>query len=817
MTDANQSHVRRAWPAAFLLFAILPLLAFPEIIIGRQTLWRSDISVIHYPYHIMVAQEWLAGRVPLWNPYQHIGIPLLAEGQVGPLYPLGLIFLSPLAPSLELSLFVVLHFALAAAFTCALARCLGLGWWSATLAGLAFGMGGFLMAQVANLNIMTGAAWLPLILCIAILAVRRRSVLLALLAGVPLALQAFTAQPQVVLYTLTILVAYAVYRLVADIWSRRQPAATPLTSHSQSGGSVWGGLLLIVLAIVSGLLMSAPQLLPSYELQQHSVRSQELGFGFLTKNSLPPLMGLNLLLPSAFGNNVVGFKGGDPFEEDFIYVGFAPLALACFCLRQRRRRDMPFFLLLLVGAVLLALGRHTPLYQAVIQYLPGFSLFRIPARWLLAVNLALAILAGYGLETLVERGLSRRSLLACLVLLSVLGAGLALAWAFRQELLSTVNGQWIGLERRLISSFLERGFTPNPVYQERLLLRWLLPLTAPAVLLAFNLGVVTILFVLYGLRRLTPRVFAALALAAVSLDLIVAGGTTINPIRADDWWQRLSGGARYVVERLETGRVWPLGMGSEEAAVRKLGQFFPSAYRVFSAGGHGSPLMLARHDAFVHTAHPVQQVQLLGVRYILTEGRMGQDAESTYPPAYADGESVVYENRNPLPRAFAVHQLIQAASADTALNYFKSLDLDPGRTVVLEAEDMPAPPAVAAANGPDRVAITRVEPDVVEVRATLVADGYLVLLDSWYPGWQATVDGSATPIYRANTIVRAVFVPAGEHVVRFEYRPLPFRLGVALSILAVAAVMVAALKRPTAHSPDPLQQCSRTSIHPSET
>ena len=802
MTDLHQSIGRRAWPIALLLFAILPVLAFPEIVFGRQTLWRSDITLIHYPYHIMVADEWLAGRVPLWNPFQHIGIPLLAEGQVGPLYPLGLLFLSPLPPSLELSLFVVLHFSLACVFTFALARCLGMGRAPAMLAGLAFGMGGFLMAQVANLNIMTGAVWLPLILCAVIAAVRRRSVLLALIAGIPLALQAFTAQPQVVLYTMTMLVAYAAYRLLADVWRHAHRESPSLALPGDEVGRAesrtderrsWPvGALLVALAIVSGLLLSAPQLLPSYELQQHSVRSQELGFDFLTKNSLPPLMGLNLLLPGAFGNNVVGFKGGDPFEEDFIYVGFLPLALAFFCWTQRRRRDMPFFLLLLVGATLLALGRYTPLYQVIIQHLPGFSLFRIPSRWLMAVNLALAVLAGYGLQTLTEQGLSRRRLLTCLVVLFALSVGLALVWVFRQPLLAAVSAGQSSLERKLVVAFLERGFTPDPVYRDRLLLRWLAPLTTPTFLLAFNLLIATLLLVLHSVvvRRLTPHAFSALVLAAVSLDLVVAGGTTVNPVRPDDWWQQLSGGARYVLERLDEGRVWPLGMGSEEAAVRKLGQYFPSAYRVPSAGGHGSPLMLARHDTFLHTAHPVQQVQLLGVRYILTEGRMGQDAESTYPSVYADGESVVYGNRDPLPRAFAVHEAVPASSPEEALSHFKNLEFDPRRAVVLETMDGVQPRLLSAANGPDSVAILHDTPDRVEIGASLSGDGYLVLLDTWYPGWQATVDGDPATIYRADYIVRAVFVPAGDHVVRFEYRPLSFRLGVWLAAALVLTILV---------------------------
>ncbi len=766
----------------FGLFVVLPMLAFPEILFGRQTLWYSDITRIHYPYRILVAEEWLAGRVPLWNPYQHIGIPLLAEGQVGPLYPLGLLFLGPLPPTLELSIFIVLHFTLAASFTFLLARSLGLWLAPATIAGLSFGLGGFLMAQATNLNIMTGAVWLPLILASAIMAVRRGSVLLALLAGIPLALQTYTAQPQVVVYTLIILVSYVIYQLIADIWD-----------HVKGGEQRPFRALLVIIAIVSGLLLSAPQLLPTYELQQHSVRARTMGFDFLTKNSWPPVMALNLIMPSAFGNNVVGFKVGDPFQEDFIYVGFIPLMLTLFAWSQHRKREMPFFLLLLVAGTLLALGRYTPLYQYIVQYLPGLMFFRIPSRWLMVLNLALAVMAGYGLQSQLERGLSRSQLIASLMGLLAVGLILALTWSLRYQLDEWKNSWGSESERKLIGIFLERAFIPHPIYQDRILLRWLLPLTAPAILLAFNLLSACVLLFLYGTRRISSRVFVCAIIVAVSVDLVASGGTTINPIRPDNWWNQLSGGARYVLEHLHDGRVWPLGMGREEAAVRNLGQYFPSAYRVRSASGHGSPLTLARYDTFVHTAHPVQQVQLLGVRYVLTEGRMGQDMESTYPLVYHDEQSVVYENRKWLPRAFVVHEVVRATSGEEALRHFKSLDLDIQRAVVIEAPPDTPLPTPTRSSEPDLVLMTRDEPDVVEIQVTLASDGYLILLDTWYPGWQATVDDVATPIYRANYLVRAIFVPAGTHTVRFEYRPYTFLVGLQLAALAMLAIVGAAM------------------------
>lgn len=764
--------------AVLFIFVLLPLLAFPEILFGHRTLYWSDLSWMHYPRHIFAAEEWLAGRVPLWDPYQHTGQPLLAETQVGVLYPFSVIFLSHLSPSLELSIFILLHFTLAACFTFVLARQLGLSLAPATVAGLSFGFGGFLMAQVPNLNIMTGAVWLPLILYGIIQVDRHRSWFVALLAGVPLAMQIFTAQPQVVLYSLICAGSYGLYRMAADYFGTN-------SMHRRDNTYTLRTALLLLAALVSGLLLAAPQWLATLELQQLSVRSAEKSLDFLTENSLPPVMLLNLVLPSIFGNNVTGFSGGDPFQEDFIYIGFIPLLLVFFSAAQRRRRDAPFFYLLLVGGLVMALGRYTPFYRLVVQHLPGFSLFRIPSRWLLVVNLSLAILAGFGLQTILAHGIRRAQMI------TIAAAGALMIGAVG---LARFVGPWLTAGSRMWTHFFETGYTAHTT--DRLLLAGLPWLTAPAFLLIGNVMAALLLFLALGLGKLSKNIFNALLILLVCLDLMAAGGTTINPTQPNSWWHQLSGGARYVLAHVDDARVFPLGMGSERAAVRNLGHYFPSVYHVRSAGGHGSSLMLARLDTFLHQAHPVQAIQLLGVKFLLTEGAMGADVAATYPLVYNDEASFVYQNPHPLPRAFVVHNLVEVQTPDEALTYLKGTDIDPAHTVIIEASTAVPQPE----QNPNAGAATIISenPQRVTVQVETAASGYLVLLDTYYPGWRATVDGQSVPIYRANTIDRAVFVPAGAHRVEFTYRPYWLRLGLWLALLdliSIAAVWYFAQKR----------------------
>jgi len=81
-------------------------------------------------------------------------------------------------------------------------------------------------------------------------------------------------------------------------------------------------------------------------------------------------------------------------------------------------------------------------------------------------------------------------------------------------------------------------------------------------------------------------------------------------------------------------------------------------------------------------------------------------------------------------------------------------------------------------------------PNRVTIHAILDAPGYLVLADTWYPGWRATVDGEPAEILRANYAFRAVWLEAGEHVVEFVYRPRAVMAGVGLSVGSLVCLLV---------------------------
>jgi hypothetical protein len=154
----------------------------------------------------------------------------------------------------------------------------------------------------------------------------------------------------------------------------------------------------------------------------------------------------------------------------------------------------------------------------------------------------------------------------------------------------------------------------------------------------------------------------------------------------------------------------------------------------------------------------------------------------TYQPAFADQYGRVYENKQVLPRAYAVHAVRIAKNESEALQLLRDPGFTPAKEVILEDADAPIPLSQDTATSDAQ--IVDYSPMRVTVHASMRADGYLVLSDTYYPGWKCEVDGVAAPIYQANYLFRAVYLPSGEHRITFTYEPVALWTGSAISLSA---------------------------------
>ncbi len=166
--------------------------------------------------------------------------------------------------------------------------------------------------------------------------------------------------------------------------------------------------------------------------------------------------------------------------------------------------------------------------------------------------------------------------------------------------------------------------------------------------------------------------------------------------------------------------------------------------------------------------------------------------------AFRSHAAAMWENRDMLPRAFVVHRA-EIVDGDNALERLKESGF-PFRQLVLLSDAPAAALFQDSAQGDtnEQVTITEYKSERVVASVRMNSPGYLVLADSWYPGWTAWVDGIETPLYRADYIFRAVPLGSGQHSIVFEYRPASLMWGAIISgfcVLGSLALAIWKLKR----------------------
>ncbi len=419
--------------ALLALFSIVLLffwkLAFTNLIIAR-----GDIFYYFYPYRDYASMALRAGRIPLWNPYLFMGAPFLANSQVGFYYPFNLL-MSWLDVTRSINCSLVLHIFIAASGVYVFTRSrLKLSILAAWLAAISFGLGGYLGTQIEHVNQLQGLAWIGWIFWTYDLGIGdpksgikqlRSSLLLSLV----ISLQILAGHTQSVFITLFGLGVYAVWPLIEMLIGRARGIAPTLLKR------LWP----IVFASIFAALLSAIQLLPTFELTSLSARSGGLSTNLAVSFSLDPRLLGRAFLPDYSG----ALPSGGEFTAFFSVAAIVLMMYGLLSIWSRRSSSniqhptsnfRSVSVVALIG-LLLAFGGYTPIYYALLKIFPGFDLFRAPARWIVLFAFAGSIIAGVGLDSLRDRKISFRSLLlpivsiGLLVLLAFLSSGLTPAGA----------------------------------------------------------------------------------------------------------------------------------------------------------------------------------------------------------------------------------------------------------------------------------------------------------------------------------------------------------------------------------------------------
>ncbi|MCD4699931.1 MAG: hypothetical protein K8R91_05090, partial [Phycisphaerae bacterium] len=370
-----------------------------------------DDVVYYFPLRTMVAEQIRSGQLPLWNSGEAGGVALLADPQSATFFPPNWMFLF-LPPRLAYSLCIFLTFALAGGGAYLYMRRIGLTLPAAIFGAVAFEFCGFMVAHRVHLGLIQTAAFLPWGLW-AIENLRNnthRFKTCATMASIFALTLAAGHWPTAI----NLIVLWFVYLLI-----RGRPIRPALATSAS--------------AAVIGSVILAPQIIATASYIQQTIRSG-VPYVVAGENSFFPLAGVLAFFPFIMGNRTPNFfsqQWWGPWHqcEMLGYVGLITLTLAAGTIWRLYkkpaaispraseeatltdcvpwvsgdiRRFVRLWTWILIGAAVWALGYYLPTYR-LIHMIPIFGSVRCPARMLLVIDLALAVLAAIGIDALVRK------------------------------------------------------------------------------------------------------------------------------------------------------------------------------------------------------------------------------------------------------------------------------------------------------------------------------------------------------------------------------------------------------------------------------
>ncbi|MEI7702493.1 MAG: hypothetical protein WCK86_22055, partial [Planctomycetia bacterium] len=459
------------WLTALILSAALTAFFWKGILFGGG-LVGGDTYPYFFPQKQLIAEEFSAGRIPLWHDRTALGYPLLAESQGAIFYPVTQVLYRLCDAHSAYHNSLLLHYLFATLFTWRYARSQGLRQPTALLVALIFVYGWFPARASLEWSIV-GGVWFPLCLWLTDRLIKSPSILRLSALSLAMATHLLAGHYTLAFITQLTCVALALLTQPRKMADEQTPQASPGASASTSRikAASW-----TIAAIAIALLLAAVQLLPTLELRQASQRDGQENVFNPAYGHLPPVY-LSQLFASwwywhtpeliqtrAMMQTPFRSPADTNAVEAHFYAGLLPLAL-CLCLLNRslRQRIPPAIRypwpLLTALATLYALGWLVPLFR----HLPGFGFFMGPGRYTIVATLGLAILAGASLDVLLRR---QSALFRSLVVSSIAAITFVdLQWSSQavSDAVIVDNPPWKSLPESWLARELQKADHESPV------------------------------------------------------------------------------------------------------------------------------------------------------------------------------------------------------------------------------------------------------------------------------------------------------------------------------------------------------------------
>jgi hypothetical protein len=727
-----------------------------------------DAASYFYPMKAALARMVQGGEWPWWNPWLRNGLPFYANPQVGLFYPPTILFYV-LPTSVAFNWVIILHFAILAGGFYVWLRRIGHSDLAAGLAGLAIAWGGFAVSMTTYLNNLQAMAWIGWTWWAWMKWLEERELRWLALVAFGFALQFLAGEPQIPVITAVVALLLAWFQPPSGAPEKRRWLTAPLALAG---------------AALGAMLFTAVQLISTAELFLESGRSGGLRPAEILAWSLHPTQIYNLVLPRYYegAEGLFDLRQLPIATQPWVFTSYLGVGIVLLALAGLQRKSLRWSVLwggLAIAGILLAIGAHNPLVSLLLD-VPFLRIFRYPEKMLLLPAIAVPVLAAAGLD----RVRSERATAAPAVLAGLAIALLALlAWILTREGVLSEPLRWLTPGALVSSEWILDGFASGFRHVGLFAALTTFLFVARRRLQSFSGGILLVIVALVDLASVTPGAVGLAPARMFSQPPQVLDGLPMEELRTS--------------ARIRTS---PIGAASQGWFLIK--DITVAAQHYFLASSMGPNLSMVHGvlaqdgiEAFRPRSDDDQSDILralpleLQVRYL----RLQSTKWLAHWPLDTEGLERVqgvepvfrlerYRIIDPLPRAYMVDRVDVEPDWIVVLNRFLAGGEDPHRIAyVSEGRGLPG-------SGERIQGGVHWLPGVnhsVRLQVQAPRAALLVLTDTWYPGWQATVDGMPVPIERVNWHFRGVYLEPGEHQVRFDYRPRGVVMGGVISLLTL--------------------------------
>lgn len=760
-------------------------LYFYDILNKGLLFTERDLSIFFIPPRTLWVSMVKDGLFPLWNPYFYCGQPLLATLQPGIFYPLNLLLV--LLPfDSAFNLIIVLHFFLSGVFTYFFIKTLKGSDVGALIGALTFMLSGYLLSVHNLLPHLLSVTWLPLILLCYQNYLIKGSLRALVFTSVCLAMMFLGGGIEIL---------YGTFLAIFILLFFPDPFGIGITPPSLKKRFLSFGLVVLLF-----MLLSAVQLLPFLELLFKSIRSGGLSYQEATVWSL----GFKDLLqfftpdPYGYGSSMERYWGNQSWLKT-IYLGIIPFALSIFFIIEKRRKAVPFLIVIFVSLTL-SFGGNTPIYKFLYNYFPFLSSIRYPVKFLFIFTFLVSIMAGTGFDGLcrqiIDRNRETKRIIRSFLVFSVFAAFI---WGM-------LNFYGIRIQEFLQTN----GFAPPDYNYPQINLHNM----KRFLLFSLLFGPVLIFGWRYPKRK---TLFSLALLSLLTLDLFFANkgyyqkydaksfhkpSESIGFLKKDTSLFRIFTTPKTGKESMKYSDIFsdPIKVTKEKIMPGlniEHGLYSIVGAEVIRVGDYDKIMSLLASSPKPDSTN---LLSLLNVKYLISrfeiDSKEFELAEIIGDKNDPESSLRIYKNLNVLPRAFLIEEYKVINSEKEYKDTLGSKEFDPRELVLLDEEPyflstLSGERAGVRGGENENVIITNYQPNKIELSVSLNKPKILFMSETYYPGWKVYIDGNEGTIYKANYAFRGVpLLKPGEHKVVFLYRPLSVIVGGIITLIGIIATVL---------------------------